>query len=170
MRKKLYERVSFAQQSSFVFNRSVRGNIDFKYEGNENALDRAINESELQSFVEENGLDNVIDEEVNRISGGEKQRIGLARALFRNTKVLLLDEVTASLDRDTAHKVEKNILGLQDKTVLIISHKIHEDLIGGYDKILVMENGENVFFDSPFKFRESDLYEKYVNASEQLSA
>lgn len=168
--KQLYERVSFAQQSSFVFNRSVRGNIDFKYEGNEYALDRAIKESELQSFVEENGLDNVIDEEVNRISGGEKQRIGLARALFRDTKVLLLDEVTASLDRDTAHKVEKNILGLQDKTVLIISHKIHEDLIGGYDKIFVMENGENVFFDSPFKFRESDLYEKYVNASEQLSA
>lgn len=168
--KQLYERVSFAQQSSFVFNRSVRGNIDFKYEGNENALKRAINESELQSFVEENGLDNVIDEEVNRISGGEKQRIGLARALFRDTKVLLLDEVTASLDRDTAHKVEKNILDLRDKTILNVSHKIHEDLIGGYDKILVMENGENVFFDSPFKFRESDLYEKYVNASEQFSA
>lgn len=168
--KQLYERVSFAQQSSFVFNRSVRGNIDFKYEGNENALKRAINESELQSFVEENGLDNVIDEEVNRISGGEKQRIGLARALFRDTKVLLLDEVTASLDRDTAHKVEKNILDLRDKTILNVSHKIHEDLIGGYDKILVMENGENIFFDNPFKFRESDLYEKYVNASEQLSA
>lgn len=167
--KQLYERVSFAQQSSFVFNRSVRGNIDFKLTGDERALERAITESELQSFVEENGLDNIIDEEVNRISGGEKQRIGLARALFRDTKVLLLDEVTASLDRDTAHHVEENILNLREKTVLNVSHKIHEDLIGGYDKILVMENGKNVFFDSPYKFRESDLFEKYVNDTEQIS-
>lgn len=93
--------------------------------------------------------------------------IGLARALYRNTPVLLLDEVTSSLDRDTAHDVESNILGLENKTVINVSHKLYDDLLDKYDKILVLDSGSTAFFDSPNAFRSTTLFERYVNTSEQ---
>lgn len=163
----LYQKASFAQQSAYVFSRSIRDNIDFNNTGDEESLRYVIDMCDLDTFILENGLDNVIDEEVNRISGGEKQRIGLARALYRNTPILLLDEVTSSLDRDTAHDVESNILGLENKTVINVSHKLYDDLLDRYDKILVLDSGSTAFFDSPKAFRSTPLFEKYVNTSEQ---
>lgn len=146
--KQLYNRVSIAQQGSYVFERSVRDNIDFNKSGNETLLNKAINDACLNKFVADNGLDTVVDEEVNQISGGEKQRIGLARVLYRNNEILLLDEITSSLDKKTARDVESNILELNGKTVINVSHKLFPDIAERYDKILILENGKVKDFDS----------------------
>lgn len=115
----------------------MRENIDFNGTGDAQLLEHAVEIAELRDFVlaQKNGLDEQISEEINQISGGEKQRVGLARAIYKDTDILLLDEVTSSLDKETAYRVEKNILALRDKTVLNVSHKLHADLLEKYDYI-----------------------------------
>lgn len=149
--KSFYTLAATAQQKSYIFDRSVRENIDFTGSGKETALASAVRNAELTAFVnaQEKGLDAPIGEEVNQISGGEKQRIGLARALYKESDILLLDEVTSSLDKETAYAVERNVLGLAGTTVLNVSHKLHADLIPLYDKVLIIENGETVLFAPP---------------------
>ena len=71
-------------------------------------------------------------------SGGERQRMNLARAFLRDTSILLLDEVTANLDRETTEFIENEILSLEGKTVVSVSHKISDELQQGYDKIIQM--------------------------------
>lgn len=150
----LLDQIAYAQQQSFIFERSIRANIDFRRTGDEKLLEKAIAVAELDNFIAEQpaGLDTRIDEEVERISGGEKQRIGLARAIYKNRSVLLLDEITSSLDPLTAYKVENNILQLPDCTVLNVTHKPHPDLICRYDQICVIEEGHLAFCQRPEDF------------------
>lgn len=160
--RQLYDRVSIAGQSSYVFERSIRDNIDFNGVGNEELLNMAVKCACLEKFVDENGLDTIVDEEVNQISGGEKQRIGLARALYRNKDILLLDEVTSSLDKATAREVEKNILALENKTVISVSHKLFADIAMQYDKILILHNGTTQAFDTPQVIMQSDNFSRFA--------
>ncbi len=164
--RELYKNIAFAQQKSYLFDLSVRDNIDFNRTGDENLLALAIKTAELGSFVEaqKDGLDEIVSEEVKQISGGEKQRIGLARAVYKNADILLLDEVTSSLDKETARKVEKNILELPGKTVLNVSHKLHADLLELYDEICVMENGKIVDFAPPAELLSRNGLEQYLDA------
>lgn len=96
--------IAYCQQNGYLFNRSLRDNIDFAFSGDKKKLERVINTVCLNDFVStlKDGLDTVIDEEVNQVSGGEKLRINLARSLFRDSDILLLDEVTSALDKKTS--------------------------------------------------------------------
>ncbi len=94
-----------------------------------------IEKVNLKEFVLNKGLDTYISEEVSAISGGEKQRMCLARALLNNPKVLLLDEVTASLDKKTAFEIEKLITTL-DITTLYVCHKASDRLLETFDYII----------------------------------
>lgn len=164
--RELYKNVAFAQQKSYLFDLSVRDNIDFNQTGDAELLDRAVAVAELDGFVaEKGGLDAPVGEELNQISGGEKQRIGLARAVYKDAPVLLLDEVTSSLDRETAHKVEENVLSLPGKTVLNVSHKLHADLLPRYDFICVMENGRIAAFAPPSELLRGDRLDGYLSES-----
>ena len=115
-------------------------------------------------LAQKNGLDEQISEEINQISGGEKQRVGLARAIYKDTDILLLDEVTSSLDKETAYRVEKNILALRDKTVLNVSHKLHADLLEKYDYICVMDGGKIVGFAPPAALLKNNALSQYMDA------
>ena len=87
------------------------------------------------------GLDTLVDEEVNQVSGGEKLRINLARALYRNTPILLLDEITSAVDKITSQKIEDAILKIQGKTVINVCHKFDISTLSMYDEIIILENG-----------------------------
>ncbi|MDR2266139.1 MAG: ABC transporter ATP-binding protein/permease [Christensenellaceae bacterium] len=138
--------VAIAQQNCYLFNRSMRYNIDYLQTGDEERLNQIINFTCLDDFIARlpNGIDTVVDEEVNQVSGGEKLRINLARALFRDGSVLLLDEVTSSLDKATASRVESNLLTLNNKTILNVCHKFNDQTLPLYDMILIVENGHIV--------------------------
>lgn len=79
------------------------------------------------------GLEVRVSENGSNFSGGEKQRINLARAILKGSPVLLLDEFTASLDEKTADEVERAVLALEGTTVLFVTHKVNEKLAGFYD-------------------------------------
>ena len=106
---------------SLVFNITLSNSeIDYDY------LKKFLFKLNLNRFINPNGeIDNVnIGDKGSRISGGEKQRIGLCRALYRNPQVLILDEPTSSLDEQNEHKIIKDIFELEDITIILVSHNL----------------------------------------------
>ena len=104
-REFLYDIVSTIQQSVFVFNASIKNNITMFGDYSREKINRVVQMSGLSDLVAVNGLDYMCGENGSNLSGGEKQRISIARALLRNSKVLLVDEATASLDAQTSSMV-----------------------------------------------------------------
>lgn len=92
----------------------------------------------LEKFIESHsaGLEFMIEENGKNISGGERQRICLARALLKNSPVLILDEATSALDSLTAKQIEEAILDMGEITVISVSHKIFPELIERYDEVI----------------------------------
>ena len=87
------------------------------------------------------GYNTLIGEGGNTISGGQKQRLSIARSFLKDSPILLLDEITSSLDKMTSKSIQKSFLELsKNKTCLTITHKI-DDLIS-FDRIIIIENGE----------------------------
>lgn len=152
--------IAYCQQNGYLFNRSLKDNIDFAFSGDKDRLEQVINTVCLNDFVStlKDGLDTVIDEEINQVSGGEKLRINLARSLFRDSEILLLDEVTSALDKKTSEIVERNILSI-DKTLINVCHKFNDDTLPEYDRIYIIENGKIVEQGS---FKELENNEKFI--------
>ena len=84
----------------------------------------------------------MIHENGSNFSGGEKQRIGLARALLRNSQILLLDEFTANLDPAIADELEDNILKRKDKTIITVTHQQTKEKLEKYDRVIVLKDGK----------------------------
>ncbi len=137
----LYTLVSQVQQNVFVFNASIRENITMFSEFPAEQVDRAIDLAGLRPLIREKGEHYLCGENGSGLSGGEKQRISIARALLKNARVLLVDEATASLDPATAWQVSSAILDLKGITRIVITHSLEEALLRRYDCILTLKNG-----------------------------
>ena len=140
----LYEMVSMVQQNVFMFNASIRDNITMCREFPKEEVDRAIALSGLTALIEEKGEDSLCGENGSGLSGGEKQRISIARSLLRRSPVLLVDEATAALDAKTAFQVSSAILNLTGLTRVVVTHDLDADLLKRYDGILTLKNGSVV--------------------------
>ena len=139
--KSLYEMVSVIQQNVFVFNASIRDNITMFSDFPREAVDRAIQLSGLSALIEARGEDYLCGENGSGLSGGEKQRISIARSLLKHAQVLLVDEATAALDAQTAYQVSGAILDLNELTRIVVTHALDETLLKRYDCILALKNG-----------------------------
>jgi len=121
--------LGYVPQSPFFFDDKIKINIGFRF--NENELDenkilKNINEVELDQFIENlpNGINTKIGEKGARISGGQKQRIAIARALYKNSQLLIMDEATSALDVNVEDKIINSINKIKrDKTIMLISHR-----------------------------------------------
>ena len=107
----------------------------------EEKVEQAISRANLSELVNERGSGYLCGESGNGLSGGEKQRVSIARSLLKDSSLLLADEITAALDPATAHRVSSDILDLKDITRIVVTHSLEESLMRRYDKILVMRNG-----------------------------
>lgn len=137
----LYEMVSVIQQNVFVFNASIWDNITMFSEFPLEEVERAITLSGLSQLIAERGEEYLCGESGSGLSGGEKQRISIARSLLKKSQVLLVDEATAALDAQTAYQVFQAILQLQDITRIVVTHALDENLLKQYDCILTLKNG-----------------------------
>ena len=137
----LYETISAVQQNVFVFNASIKDNVSMFRSFPQQELDEAIRHAHLTGLIAERGEGYLCGEGGSGLSGGEKQRISIARSLLKKSSVLLADEVTASLDAQTAHQVTNDILDLHGMTRIIVTHTLEESLLRRYDGILVLKDG-----------------------------
>lgn len=139
----LHHQIAFVFQDSIIFNLTLRENIAFSNHVKDEDLKRAIDTAELGDFVDAlpEKLDTVVSERGTSLSGGQKQRIMLARALALNPSVLLLDDFTARVDRETERRIleniQKNYPGL---TLISVTQKVAS--VEHYDQIVLLMEGE----------------------------
>lgn len=139
----LYNLMTIVQQDVYIFDDTLRANITLNQFFTDEDIKQAVQQSGLESYVLENesGLQALCGENGSNLSGGQKQRLSIARALIRKTPILLLDEATSSLDNQVTTEIENSILDIQDLTALVVTHKLNENILKKYDRILFMNGG-----------------------------
>lgn len=140
----LYTMESVIQQNVFIFNATILENITMFRSFPEEEVREVIRLSGLSALVEEKGIDYLCGDNGSGLSGGEKQRISIARSLLQKAQVLLADEATASLDAETANQVAEALLRLQGVTCIIVTHALEEGILKQYDKIFTLKSGSIV--------------------------
>ncbi len=138
----LYEMISVIQQNVFIFNASIRDNITMFSDFPREEVDRAIELSGLTELIAERGEHYLCGEGGCGLSGGEKQRISIARSLIKRSGVLLVDEATAALDAKTSTQVSSAILELEGITKIVITHSLDASILKRFDCILTLSGGE----------------------------
>ena len=115
-------------QDVFLFSETVEDNIKFgrKNLASRDDIQRAVKISQAKDFIEvmDNQYNTIIGERGVGLSGGQKQRISIARALVKNTPILVLDDSTSALDMETEYQIQKALSELKDTTKIIIAHRI----------------------------------------------
>ena len=139
----LYNLMTIVQQDVYIFDDTLRANITLNQFFTDEEIKQAVQQSGLESYVLENesGLQALCGENGSNLSGGQKQRVSIARALIRKTPILLLDEATSSLDNQVTTEIESSILDIQNLTALVVTHKLNENILKKYDRILFMKAG-----------------------------
>ena len=141
--KTLADQIGLVFQDSSIFNTSIRENINFKNVNNEGVFQKAIHTAELDDFIASlpDGLETKVSERGASLSGGQKQRITLARALVVNPKILLLDDFTARVDRETEKRIFQNLKNNYSQlTQILITQQISS--IKDFDQIILVMEGE----------------------------
>lgn len=165
--KQLYSMTAFVSQDNFLFNESIRENIRM---GNPNASDKEVEDiarkSGCHDFIMkmEQGYDTVVGSSGSHVSGGERQRISIARAMLKDSPIVILDEATSYIDPEN-EVIIKNALSklIENKTVIIIAHRL--STITDAEQIFLIENGELVSHGKHEEIiKDSKLYQKMWNA------
>lgn len=137
----LYKNLCIVRQSPFLFYDTLYNNIVLE-ENKDDKLYKLLKKLKLEKFIDALHSGEFDYENLNSLSGGEKQRITLVRALLKESNILLLDEFTSQLDNITAFEIENYILSLEDKTVIMILHRLNENILKKADKIIFIDNGK----------------------------
>lgn len=130
-------------QNVFLFDDTIRNNITLHGDYTDAQVQAAVHAAGLDEVVADlpKGLNTSVAENGARFSGGERQRIAIARALLHRKSLLLVDEATSALDAENAAKIEDSILNLQGITCIAVTHKTDPQSLSRYDQVLRMENG-----------------------------
>jgi subfamily B ATP-binding cassette protein MsbA len=140
----LRKSISLVSQDIILFDDTVRANILYaNLNASEEQLKRACDFAAATEFIEKfpESYETIIGENGIRLSGGQKQRISIARAILKDSPIILLDEATSSLDSDSEEKVQNAILNLtKNKTTLVIAHRL--STIIRANKIFVLDQGK----------------------------
>ena len=161
--------VSVVNQKPFIFNMSIRKNLDFVDSNIEHQIE-ACKRVGIHDFIVSlpQGYNTVLRENANNISGGQKQLISLARTLLSKSEILLFDEITSSLDPDTATHINLVLKDLKkDHTILMITHK--PELMKRADRIIVLHNGKIVGDGKHKDLLESNEHYRWLQARKSAS-
>ena len=160
-RNSIINLISTINQNVFLFKGSIYDNITlFSRDYSEEKVKDVILKAELGKYLDRLYDKELISETANNLSGGEKQRISIARSLIKDTKIILADEILSSLDNEIAFSIEKGLLELENITLISVTHRLIKENLKQYDKILVLKDGkieekgnfeELMSFDSYFK-------------------
>jgi subfamily B ATP-binding cassette protein MsbA len=131
------DQFAMVTQDHIVFNMSLGENLSFSEQSDEVRLKEVLNQAQLNPHIFETGME-LVDQGAN-LSGGEKQRITIARALYKDADILIFDEPTSNLDYRTAQQLIENVVNIKDKTIIVISHDLR--LLSKMDRVVLMKEG-----------------------------
>lgn len=166
----LLSNISMVFQNVYLFNDTIRANILFgKPDATEEEMIEAAQKARCHDFIMDlpNGYDTVVGEGGGTLSGGEKQRISIARAILKNAPIIILDEATASIDPENEHLIQHAISELtKGKTIITIAHRLAT--IQNADQILVMDDGRIAEAGTHEELiRQNGLYKRFTEIREQ---
>ena len=142
----LHNAIGVVPQDTVLFNDTIYYNIAYgRDEATRAQIEQAAKASQIHEFVQSlpKGYDTMVGERGLKLSGGEKQRVGIARSLLKNPPILLLDEATSALDTQTEHEIQESLIHMgQGRTVMIIAHRL--STVVHADCIVVLEQGQIV--------------------------
>ncbi len=140
----LHEAIGVVPQDTVLFNDTIRYNIAYGRDGaTQDEIEQAARDAQIHDFIASlpDGYDTKVGERGLKLSGGEKQRVGIARTLLKNPPILLLDEATSALDTDTEQEIKDALARAgQGRTVITIAHRL--STVAEADQIIVLEAGE----------------------------
>jgi len=142
----LHKAIGVVPQDTVLFNDTIYYNIAYgRDEATRAQIEQAAKAAQIHDFVQSlpKGYDTMVGERGLKLSGGEKQRVGIARSLLKNPPILLLDEATSALDTQTEHEIQESLIQMgQGRTVMIIAHRL--STVVHADCIVVLEQGKIV--------------------------
>ena len=148
-----HRKIGYISQNITLIDDSIKNNIALGVNENEiniNRVNEVIAKANLKQFVESlpNGIDSIVGEKGIKLSGGQIQRLGIARAIYTDPEILCLDEATSSLDYQTENEILKTIVSIKkNKTVIIIAHRLKT--IENCEEIIELSNGKIIRITSP---------------------
>ena len=155
----LYDRVSYISQDAPVFDGTIKENLVFAKNVSEEQMLWALSEVQLSYLIENlaEGLNTEIGEKGTCLSGGEKQRLALARLWFEDSELVILDEATSAMDNLTEENVMKAVIQkLKEKTVIAIAHRLNS--IAGFDRIILFRDGKIIGQGTFEELMQTDAY------------
>lgn len=153
---------SIIHQNVYMFDKSIKENIFLGKEFDKEHIQEVLTSSGVTKFFKnsKSNLKSRVGVNGSNVSGGQKQRIAIARAFIQDKPILILDEATSSLDKNTSMEIEESILDNPNVTVITITHNLNEDILKKYDKIFVMNCGTIV---------ESGSFDELIHGTGYLS-
>ena len=167
----LRSKMAIIPQEPLLFSGTVRDNLDPFHQYTDEEIWSSLERARMKTVIAENtaGLEAAVEEHGSNFSVGQRQLLCVARALLRKSKVILMDEATASIDLETDLNIQKTIRSeFKDSTVITIAHRIHT--ISDSDKVLVLDLGEVKEFDAPAVLLsdKDSLYSQLVEKSREV--
>lgn len=165
----LMKSITYIGHNSYIFKGTVRENLLMANDVDDNKLWQTLEKVNLADFLKsENGLDTVIDEKASNISGGQRQRLALARALLHNSRIYIFDEATSNIDVESENDIMAQIAEIaKSKTVILISHRLAN--VVDADNIYVMQDGNTVESGTHTELlKNNGVYAKLYNSQIQL--
>ena len=169
----LRSKMAIIPQEPLLFSGTVRDNLDPFHQYTDEEIWSSLERARMKTVIAENtaGLEAAVEEHGSNFSVGQRQLLCVARALLRKSKVILMDEATASIDLETDLNIQKTIRSeFKDSTVITIAHRIHT--ISDSDKVLVLDLGEVKEFDAPAVLlsNKDSLYSQLVEKSREVES
>ena len=140
--ERLFELISVIHQETFLFDATIEENITLFRPVDRAVLEDAVKKAGLEELVKEKGLDYACGENGANLSGGEKQRVGIARSILLGSSVLLLDEATSALDIRTGSRLIRTVQQMEGKTRIAVTHDVYPELMDNFDQIIVLKDGQ----------------------------
>ena len=140
--ERLFELISVIHQETFLFDATIEENITLFRPVDRAVLEDAVKKAGLEDLVKEKGLDYACGENGANLSGGEKQRVGIARSILLGAGVLLLDEATSALDIRTGSRLIRTVQQMEGKTRIAVTHDVYPELMDNFDQIIVLKDGQ----------------------------
>ena len=163
-----YDSLTYISQDSIIFDGTLKENIVFNKKVSDEQIEKVLELVCLKEFYDKlpDGLDTELGEKGILVSGGERQRIALARIFFDDSKFVILDEATSAMDNITEKQVMKNLNQLEAKTFIVVAHRLNT--IKNIDKIFIVLNGKIQDYGTYNELEEKNDYFKQLTLKEKI--